>query len=159
MALRSFKYGVLSLIPNLMPFAIGFGIWGITSGEINVGLSTVFGMTLGIVVDDTVHLLTKYLRARREQNKSPEDAVRYAFSTVGQAIVVTTIVLVTGFLILSFSSFKMNAQMGLLTSIVIVSALVIDLLLLPAILIRANKKSVTSESSFAEKELTLGFEK
>ncbi len=158
-ALRSFKYGMLSLIPNLMPFAIGFGIWGITSGEINVGLSTVFGMTLGIVVDDTVHLLTKYLRARREQNKSPEDAVRYAFSTVGQAIVVTTIVLVTGFLILSFSSFKMNAQMGLLTAMVIVSALVIDLLLLPAILIRANKKSDASESSFAEKELSLGFEK
>jgi len=158
-ALRSFKYGMLSLIPNIMPFAIGFGIWGITVGEINAGLSVVFGMTLGIVVDDTVHLLTKYLRARREQNKSPEDAVRYAFSTVGQAIVVTTIVLVAGFLILSLSSFKMNSQMGMLTAMVIVAALVIDLILLPAILIRADKKSLKQESSLAEKEIALGFEK
>jgi len=138
-ALGSWRYGLLSLIPNLVPAGMAFGIWAIVDGEIGLGLSVVTAMTLGIVVDDTIHFLSKYLRARREQGLSAEDAVRYAFSTVGIALWVTSVALVAGFLVLATSSFKLNSGMGLLTAIVIAIALVVDFLLLPPLLIKLDK--------------------
>jgi len=138
-ALRSLKYGAISIIPNIMPIAVAFGIWGIFNGQINMALTVVLGMTLGIVVDDTIHLLSKYIRARKELNKSPQDAVRYAFATVGRAIIVTTIILSTGFTVLMFSSFGFNSDMGKLTAITIVAALVLDLFLLPSLLLLIDK--------------------
>jgi predicted RND superfamily exporter protein len=138
-ALRSFKIGLISLVPNLAPAAMGFGLWGLLDGEVGLGLSIVTGMTLGIVVDDTVHFLSKYLRARREQNLTPPDAVRYAFSTVGTALWVTSLVLIAGFLVLTQSPFKLNADMGLLTAITIAFALAADFLFLPPLLMKVDK--------------------
>ncbi len=135
-ALRSIKIGLVSLIPNLVPAAMGFGLWGLTVGEVGLSLSVVSSMSLGIVVDDTVHFLSKYLRARREKGLGSEDAVRYAFITVGKALVFTSIILVAGFLVLSTSSFELNAGMGLLTAIVIAIALFADFLFLPTILMK-----------------------
>ena len=146
-ALRSVKYGLISLVPNVAPIAVAFGLWGIFDGQINMALAVVLGMTLGIVVDDTVHLLSKYMRGRREFGKSPEDAIRYAFSTVGKAVVVTTVVLVSGFSVLMQSSFGFNSGMGQLTAITIVCALVLDLILLPAILLAFDKGSPESVES------------
>jgi predicted RND superfamily exporter protein len=140
-ALRSLKIGLISLIPNLMPAAMAFGLWGIISGKIDIGLSIVMGMTLGIVVDDTIHFLSKYLRARRESNMEPEDAVRYAFSTVGWALVVTSFILVIGFFVLSFSAFSMNGNMAKLTAITLAIALIADFLFLPPLLLRLEQFS------------------
>jgi len=148
-ALRSIKIGLISLIPNLAPAAMGFGLWGYMVGEIGLSLSIVSTMTLGIVVDDTVHFLSKYLRARREKNLSPEDAVRYAFATVGRALLITSIVLVAGFLVLATSSFQLNSGMGLVTALVIVLALLADFLFLPPLLIKIEEK-------FNAKELLAG---
>ena len=103
--LRSLKFGFISLIPNLIPAAVGFGAWGLLVGQIGLGLSAVAGMTLGIVVDYTVHFLSKYLRAKREQNLTEADAIRYAFRTVGMALFVTTIILTANFGVLAFSVF------------------------------------------------------
>ncbi len=139
--LRSFKYGIISLLPNLVPAAAAFGIWGIFVGQVGLGLSVVTGMTLGIVVDDTVHFLSKYLRARREKNLSAEDAVRYAFDSVGLALVVTSVVLIAGFMIMAQSHFKLNSEMGLLTSVVIALALLADFFFLPPLLIKFAGKS------------------
>ena len=139
-ALRSIKIGLISLIPNLAPAAMGFGLWGYMVGEIGLSLSVVSTMTLGIVVDDTVHFLSKYLRARREKHLSPEDAVRYAFATVGRALLITSVVLVAGFLILATSAFQLNSGMGLLTAIVIILALFADFLFLPPLLIKIEEK-------------------
>jgi len=138
-ALRSWRYGLLSLIPNLIPAGMAFGVWAIVDGEIGLALSVVTAMTLGIVVDDTIHYLSKYLRARREKGLNAEDAVRYAFSTVGVALWVTSVALIAGFLVLSTSSFKLNSGMGLLTAIVITIALLVDFLLLPPLLIALDK--------------------
>ena len=140
LALRSLKMGLVSLVPNLVPAATAFGAWGLLVGEVGLGLSIVTGMTLGIVVDDTVHFLSKYLRARRERGLAPTDAVRYAFRTVGTALWVTSIVLMAGFLILSLSAFKLNGEMGLLTSITIGLALVADFLFLPPLLMKLEEK-------------------
>ncbi len=134
--LGSLKYGLLSLIPNLTPALAAFGIWGLTVGQVGIGLSIVTGMTLGIVVDDTVHFLSKYLRARREKGLNAEDAVRYAFNSVGLALLVTSFVLIAGFMILAQSHFDLNSSMGLLTSVVIFLALVIDLTFLPPLLMK-----------------------
>ena len=140
-AMRSFKIGIISLIPNLTPAAMGFGLWGLTVSEIGLALSVVASMTLGIVVDDTVHFLSKYLRARREMSLDPQNAVRYAFRTVGRALVITSILLVVGFLILSTSSFELNSGMGLLTAIVIAFALLADLLFLPPLLMKFEEST------------------
>ncbi len=139
-ALRSFKIGMISLIPNLVPAAMGFGLWGLLVGEVGLSLSIVAGMTLGIVVDDTVHFLSKYLRARREKGLNPEDAVRYAFTNVGYALVTTSVVLISGFLVLALSSFYLNAGMGMLTALVILFALMADFLLLPPLLMKFEGK-------------------
>lgn len=134
-ALRSLKLGLVSLIPNIAPIAVAFGVWAIFDSEIGLALSVVAGMTLGIVVDDTVHFMSKYLRAKREKNLDAIEAVRYAFSNVGVALLVTTFVLAAGFLVLSMSAFELNSAMGLLTAITIVIALIIDFLFLPPLLI------------------------
>jgi predicted RND superfamily exporter protein len=138
-ALRSFKIGMVSLIPNLAPAGMGFGLWGLMYGQVGLGMSVVMGMTLGIVVDDTVHFLSKYLRARREQGLDAPDAVRYAFHTVGVALVVTTLVLIAGFMVLTQSAFKINADMGLLTAITIGLALIADFIFLPPLLMKTDK--------------------
>ncbi len=155
-ALKSWKYGLISLVPNLLPAAVSFGLWGLFVGQVGLALSIVTGMTLGIVVDDTVHFLSKYLRARREQGLGSEDAVRYAFSSVGPAIVVTTMALIGGFLVLAMSSFKLNAGMGLLTAVTIAVALIIDFLYLPALLMKCerDKENVEEELYVNETQAT-----
>ncbi len=137
-ALRSFKIGLLSIIPNIAPAVMAFGVWGLISGQVGLALSVIVSLTIGVVVDDTVHFLSKYLRARREHNLDASGAVRYSFNTVGTAMWVTTVSLVAGFTVLSFSGFKMNANMGIMTSITIMLALFMDFFFLPALLIKVD---------------------
>lgn len=139
-AFRSFGYGLVSMIPNVLPALVAFGIWGYTVGQVGLSLSIVFGMTLGIVVDDTIHFLSKYLRARREQGMDAETAVRYVFDSVGTALWVTSVVLVAGFAVLAISDFKMNSGMGTLSALTIALALAADFLLLPALLLKMKEK-------------------
>ena len=143
LALRSFKLGLLSLIPNVTPVIIGFGIWALYKAQINTGMVVVFGMTLGIIVDDTVHFMSKFLRARRELGYTAQEAVVYAFKTVGKALVTTTLVLIAGFAVLSTSSFALNSYMARITVVIIISALIIDFILLPSLLILTSKKDVS----------------
>tara|TARA_B100000929_G_scaffold123062_1_gene97464 strand:- start:155 stop:643 length:489 start_codon:yes stop_codon:yes gene_type:complete len=144
-ALKSLRLGLISLIPNLLPASIGFGFWALISGEINMGLSVVLSMTLGIIVDDTVHFLNKY-KSAKDQGMSTDAAVQYAYQTVGKALFVTTLVLSVGFGILSFSPFSLNSEMGVLTAIIIVTALVIDLISLPAFLLWLDKEETQTHS-------------
>ena len=140
MAFRSLKLGLISLIPNLAPAGIAFGIWGLIDGQINLGVSIVAGMTLGIVVDDTVHFISKYRKAKIEKGLNTHEAVTYAFSTIGVAMWITSAVLIGGFLVLSFSHFTVNSEMGLLTAITISAALLMDFLFLPPLLMSLDKK-------------------
>ena len=155
-AMRSIKYGTISLIPNLVPAILGFGVWGIFVGQIGLGLSIVTGMTLGIVVDDTVHFMSKYLRAKREKGLNSEDAVRYAFTTVGTALFVTTVILVAGFGILSQSSFDLNSGMGKLTVITTTFALIADFLLLPTVLMRVESAREANVGTRKDKDADEG---
>ena len=138
-ALRSVKIGFLSLVPNLFPAAMAFGLWGYLHGNVGLSIAIVLAMTLGIVVDDTVHFLSKYLRAQREHGMNSFEATRYAFRTVGVALWITSITLVTGFGALAISSFKVNADMGILSSVTIAFALIADFLFLPPLLMKLSK--------------------
>jgi uncharacterized protein len=138
-ALRSIKLGLLSLLPNLVPALMAYGLWGLVRGEINLAVSVVSAITLGIVVDDTVHFLSKYLRARKEHKLNAVEAVQYSFSSVGVALINTSIILITGFAVLSFSNFTINSAMGILVAVTIAFALLTDFLFLPPLLISTDK--------------------
>jgi predicted RND superfamily exporter protein len=132
---RSLKFGLLSLLPNVLPAVAAFGLWGLLVGQVGMALSVVAALTLGIVVDDTIHILSRYLHARRVLGMSAEAAVQHTLTRVGGAVVVTSVALAAGFSVLGFSSFEVNAGMGMLTALAIGVALVLDLTLLPALLI------------------------
>lgn len=139
LALGSIRYGLLSLIPNLFPAFLAIGLWGYLQAQVGLAVAVVAAISMGIVVDDTVHFLTKYLRAKREENLSTEAAVRYSFNTVGAAIVITSVALAAGFSVLSVSGFYVNYSMGVLTVMAIAFALVIDFLFLPGLILISDK--------------------
>ncbi|MHA1539984.1 MAG: efflux RND transporter permease subunit [Alphaproteobacteria bacterium] len=134
-ALSSIKIGLLSIIPNVLPALMALGIWSLLVGHVNMAVAIISAVSLGIIVDDTVHFLSKYFRGRREKGLSAEDSVIYAFETVGMALVTTTFVLASGFAILAFSSFEVNKTMGILNAIAILCALFADFFLLGPLLI------------------------
>ncbi len=159
-ALRSVRYGIISLLPNLIPASVGFGLWYFMDGQVGLALSVVTGMTLGIVVDDTVHFLSKYKHAKDKYGKNSQDAVRYAFSSVGRALWITTLVLVAGFMVLAQSTFKLNGDMGLLTAVTIAVALIVDFLFLPPLLMMLDgKKDQQTDSQTNESDLNLNLAK
>ena len=145
-ALRSFRLGLLSLVPNGLPILATFGTWAILVGTVGFSVAIVASISLGIVVDDTVHLLSKYVRARDERGGTAADAIRYAFKSVGIALIVNTFILTLGFAVMMTSSFKPNVDMGMLTVLAIVFALVLDFLFLPALLLMMDRDK-TQEST------------
>ncbi len=138
-ALRSLKFGLISLIPNLVPAGMALGLWGYLSGEVGLSVAIVVAVTLGIVVDDTVHFLSKYLRARRELGLTPEAAVKHTFATVGVALWITSLTLSVGFFVLFLSGFKVNAELGLLSAVTISLALLADFFFLPPVLLKIDR--------------------
>lgn len=138
-ALRSIKFSVISLLPNVLPAAIALGVWGMLIGHVNLTVSSVFSITLGIIVDDTIHFISKYQFARQHKGYNPEQAIEYAFMMVGKALIVTTIVLSVGFGLLIFSPFNLNAYLGALTAITIIVALIFDFLIMPSLLLLVDK--------------------
>jgi predicted RND superfamily exporter protein len=138
--MRNIRFGVISLVPNLVPAILAFGFWGVTFRDVNLGSTVVTTMTFGIVVDDTVHFLMHYLRRRRE-GLVPQAALEQTFASVGAAILITSIALTAGFAIMATSGFTINQHMGALTAIVIVFAVLADLLLLPSVIRLFERKS------------------
>jgi predicted RND superfamily exporter protein len=139
-AFKSLKFGLFSLIPNVVPALMTFGFWGLIVGYVNMAVSYIAAMSLGIVVDDTIHFLSKYLRARRDLGLAPEEAIRATFHSVGMALLTTSIILAAGFAVLFFSGFEVNAVMGILMAIAIVFALLADFFLLPVLLLIIDRE-------------------
>ena len=153
LVLRNLKLGIVSLVPNLLPALMGFGLWGYLVGNVTLAVSIVVAMTLGIVVDDTVHFMLKYANARK-RGESAEDSVRHAFKSVGMALTITSLGLVIGFAILGQSGFAVNRDMARLTAITLSFALFVDFLFLPPLLIfldrmKTMKTNTTSTASLA----------
>ena len=137
---RSLSAGLITAIPNILPIGVAFGIWGIFSSNVSMLVSLGIGCTLGIVVDFSVHFLSKYLYARRSLSLSAEESVLYAFETVGFPLTIMTVSLCMGFAVLFLASFMPLRGFAGITMISFVAALIIDLLLFPAVLIAWDGK-------------------
>ncbi|MDA1076680.1 MAG: MMPL family transporter [Proteobacteria bacterium] len=133
--LKSVRYGLLSIMPNLFPATIVFGFWGLFMGELSPYILMLFSISIGLVVDDSVHILSKYISARRE-GSSPENAVQYSLDKAGSAITITTLSLAVGTFILVFSNTFHFQNVALLLTPIIVVALLLDLLFLPPLLVK-----------------------
>jgi len=136
---RDLRLGLVSLVPNFLPAAMSFGLWGYMIGRIGLAASVVAAMTFGIIVDDTIHFLCRYRRARLE-GQPPAAAVQYTFRSVGRALWTTTIILALGFLVFASSGFELSWALGLLVTITIVFAILTDFLLLPPLLMAIDRK-------------------
>ena len=137
---QRFRYASITIIPNALPILVSFGLWGLFVGKSGLGLSIVAPMSLGIIVDDTVHFITHYSGYRGE-GLSVHQALKKTFAALTSPVLATTLVLSLGFLMLTFSGFAPTMEMGIVTTITVILALVGDLLLLPALLVLFDKKS------------------
>ena len=135
---RSLRLGLLSLIPNFFPAIMAMGVWGYLVGTVNIAASIVTAIAFGIVVDDTIHLLSKYRRSRAE-GKSPADAIVPTFRLVGRPLLTTTLIFALGFLVFALSGLLTNQTLGLLVGLTVIVALVADFLLFPPLLMAFDK--------------------
>ncbi len=136
---KSLRLGLISLLPNFIPAAMSFGLWGYLVGRVGIASSVVTVVAFGIIVDDTIHFLSAYLKARREDLPATE-SVRSAFRTVGPALWTTTVVLSLGFLVFAASGFEVSWALGLLVAITLIFALLADFLLLPTLLMAIDRR-------------------
>ncbi|MEM7616930.1 MAG: MMPL family transporter [Pseudomonadota bacterium] len=134
LSFKSIGIGALSIFLNIAPIAATFGLWAVISGQVGFSIAIVGAVAIGLVIDDTVHLISKYMQARKHQGKSNYDSILYSFDTAGTAIFATTLILTAGFGFLATSSFKPNEDLGLMTAIAIMLAMIINFLVLPALL-------------------------
>ena len=136
MTLGSFKLGLLSLFSNTFPAMAGFGIWGLKDGQVGLAVSIVAVITLGVVVDDTIHLLSKFKKLVSLPGYNAKQAAVESLRTTGVALFTTTAVLCICFGALAFSHFKPNADLGFLSASTLALALIIDVfLLLPLVML------------------------
>ncbi len=142
--LRSFRYGLPALIPNLIPILAAGAVMGLFGIYLDFSTLIIAAVTLGIAVDDTIHVMSHYVDARRK-GVPQEEAIQQALHISGPALTTTTIVLIAGFSMMIFSTFVPNMFMAVLGSTVILFALIVDLILLPAIILRIDAdKSVAT---------------
>ena len=132
--LRSLRLGLFSLIPNILPILLGLAFMALAGIDLDPGTVMIGGIALGLVVDDTVHFL---VALRRQVRLTPtiDEAVATTMRATGRPIIVTSIVLAAGFSILCLGNFTPNISFGMVSAVVILTALVADLVMLPAALI------------------------
>ena len=141
---RSIRLGLISLIPNFIPAAIAMGLWGYLVGEVGVPAAIVTAIAFGIIVDDTIHFMTKYAESRKA-GKLPSESVQMAFRSVGRALFTTTLVFGLGFMVFGASGVVANQVLGLLVGITVIIALLADFFLLPPLLMLLDETKETSE--------------
>lgn len=130
---RSFKYGILSIIPSVLPIILAGSIAGWLGILMDQAAVIVFAMTMGIAVDDAIHVMSRYLLAKKT-GASTRQCIERAMIESGRAVVFSSIVLVFGFSVLCFASFTTIIYVGMFGAIIMSLALIGDLVVLPAIL-------------------------
>ncbi|MBT7153773.1 MAG: RND family transporter [Deltaproteobacteria bacterium] len=138
---RSFRYGLLALIPSMTPIVMAGGLMVILGITMDFTTMIVASVTFGIAVDDTIHVMNRYLEARRSGFDS-QAAIHKAVTSSGRAVVFTSLILISGFGMLTLSSFIPNVYFGLFGMTIILMALVSSLLFLPAVIFALEKDKV-----------------
>ena len=141
---RSVRLGLISLVPNFVPAAMAMGLWGYVVGEVGVAASVVTAIAFGIIVDDTIHFMTKYVGARKS-GLLPSESVQSAFRSVGKALLATTVVFALGFMVFGASGMSTNQALGLLVGMTVIVALVADFLFLPPLLMALDGTRETTK--------------
>ena len=138
---RTWKMVLIALIPNVIPLLFLAGLMALLNIDLKVSTSIVFTIAFGIAVDDSIHLLGK-LRLELAKGRSIPMAMRRSYKSAGKAVIVTSLMLISGFVGLAFSDFGSIYYMGLLVSITLFLAIITDLLLLPVLVLwlLPNKK-------------------
>lgn len=136
---KSLKLGLLSMIPNLVPLAAVLAFLKIIHQPLDIGSVMVVSICLGIVVDDTIHLLTHYFHYRKE-GVPAELALAKILTFNGPALIITTMILVLGFGSFVFASFIPNVHFGMAVSFTLILAMVMEVMLTPAILMTIDSK-------------------
>ncbi len=132
---RKFQLGIAALVAILVPVICGFGVWGWTIGTIGLASTAIVALTIGIVVDDAVHLSYRFLDASTRLNLGRWQSAAYSVHRAGTAVTTTSIVMVGGLSALLFSGFEVNSSFGACTCLIICLALAFDLLVLPRVLV------------------------
>ncbi|MCG8413737.1 MAG: MMPL family transporter, partial [Pseudomonadales bacterium] len=138
--LGSWYFGFLSVIPNLLPATMVFGFWALFVGQLDPFVMMLFSISIGLVVDDTVHILSHYLESRR-LGANQNQAIAHSIRIAGPALTITTMVLALGTTILIFANTLYFQQSAKLLVPIVVLALVLDLIYLPTILRRFDKQA------------------
>jgi predicted RND superfamily exporter protein len=133
---RSARLTLIALVPNAMPVAWTGGLMGLFGIDLSTGTAMIASAVIGVVVDDTIHYLTGFSRAYRGD---PREAVRRATAGTGAALFVNNVVLVLGFWVGCFGSFKPTIYFSLLSGVTMISALVCDLFVTPACLVLLDR--------------------
>lgn len=136
---RSLRMVVISIIPNLIPLLIIAGIMGYFGINLKITTAIVFTISFGIAVDDTIHFLSKF-KLELNKGKSVIYALKRTYLGTGKAIVLTSAILCSGFLLLLFSDFLGTFYLGLMISITLLFAVLADLFLLPLLLLYFFKR-------------------
>jgi predicted RND superfamily exporter protein len=136
---RKLRLAVTAFVAILVPVASGFGVWGWIKGEVGLASTAIVALTIGIVVDDAVHLIYRYLDGVRRMGLDSWQAAAHSVHRSGNAVTVTSIILVSGLSVLQFSSFKVNSSFGICTCLIIGLALLFDLFVLPRILVWTDR--------------------
>ena len=136
---RSFRMVLISLLPNTIPLIFIAAIMGYLGIEVKTSTSIIFTIAFGIAVDDTIHLLGKF-KFELMKGKSVPEALKHSFIVTGKAMVLTTLILCSGFLLLLFSTFMGTFNMGFLLGITLFVALILDLTLLPLLILAFYKE-------------------
>ena len=137
--LRSWKLGLFSMIPNVLPIFCGLALMAALDIRLDPGTVMIASVALGLVVDDTCHFLVN-VRSRMSAGDTLEQAIEASMSGSGRAIIVTSLILTSGFSVLVLGSFAPSMYFGVVTAAVIVIALVADLVVLPAALLVFRRK-------------------
>lgn len=135
---RSLRIVIIALIPNLLPLLFAAAVLGFFSIELEAGVSIIFAIIFGIAVDDSIHFLGRY-RLCLNEGLSKEASIQKTLHDTGKAIIFTTIILFFGFFSMIFSVNPPTFTVGLLISITLLGALICDLYLLPALILRFTK--------------------
>ena len=136
---KRFKILWVFILPNILPVILVIGLMGWIGITIDIGVAIAGAIIIGVAVDDTIHFLVKYFEAKK-RGLSMEETFDEVLLYAGKAILFTTIILSIAFSLFAFSSFTPNQNFGIVTAFALIVALIVDLLLLPALLSITDKK-------------------
>ena len=144
-AFKNARIGLLALVSTVIPVAIGFGLWALVSNTIGLTTTVIISVCIGVVIDDSIHLIFRHFDALRQHELGSRQAAAFAVHRVGAALITTTVVIVAGFLVLMLSDFQLNSTFAACSSLILTSALVFDLLISPKLLVWSTEDSKNLE--------------